>query len=434
MKRVALYVRVSSEEQKLHGYSVDSQITALEEYCKDNDYKIVDIYNDAGISAHRSYKKRPALLKLIDDCVNDKVDMILFTKLDRWFRSVADYYDVQRQLDKTNVVWKCIWEDYETETSAGRFKVNIMLSVAQSESERTSERLKKVNEYKLSQGQVVSGGVSLGYVIENKRWKKDEATREGVEFFFRSYLTNFSIITTLELCRQNGYIFSHHNAYRFLRRPCYYAEPSYVPNSEAYITVEEHEAIAKTLKKATRNRKHTGIFTGLLRCAHCNGSVTHIASKYKDDTKLNYLCSSRNTDKWSCVGASINELFLEEYLLNNIENLLEEYTLKIEVLPRATDNKQQIHNVESRLQRIKDLYEFGDITRDEYLEKRQLLNDKLESLQVDVIDKVPILPSNWKEVYSELDRIHKRAFWSSLIDKIVIEGRHCKNPIIYFTH
>ena len=64
MKRVACYVRVSSEEQKLHGYSVDSQITALEEYCIDNNYKVVGIYNDAGISAHKSYKKRPALLQL----------------------------------------------------------------------------------------------------------------------------------------------------------------------------------------------------------------------------------------------------------------------------------------------------------------------------------------------------------------------------------
>lgn len=56
-KRAAIYVRVSTQEQKKHGYSVDAQLEALRKYCRDNDYIIAGEYNDAGISARKKYKK-----------------------------------------------------------------------------------------------------------------------------------------------------------------------------------------------------------------------------------------------------------------------------------------------------------------------------------------------------------------------------------------
>ena len=146
-KRAAIYVRVSTAEQKEHGLSVDNQLDALKNYCQERGFSIAGIYNDAGISARKKYRSRPALLQLLEDCQKHKIDIILFTKLDRWFRSVADYYAVQQVLDGAKVPWRAIWEDYETETSAGVFKVNIMLSVAQAESDRTSERIKAVLEY-----------------------------------------------------------------------------------------------------------------------------------------------------------------------------------------------------------------------------------------------------------------------------------------------
>ena len=81
MKRAALYVRVSTQEQKNSGLSVDSQIDALEKYCEEQGYTVAGIYNDAGISARKKYTKRPALLKLLEDCKKHEIDIILFTRL-----------------------------------------------------------------------------------------------------------------------------------------------------------------------------------------------------------------------------------------------------------------------------------------------------------------------------------------------------------------
>ena len=111
--RVGLYGRVSTEEQALRGFSIEAQVDALKEYAKKNNMKIVDIYLDEGISGAKPPLKRPALNRLLEDVKAGKIDMILFTKLDRWFRSVKEYFKVQEILEDNKVEWKTILEDYD---------------------------------------------------------------------------------------------------------------------------------------------------------------------------------------------------------------------------------------------------------------------------------------------------------------------------------
>ena len=101
MKRAALYCRVSTEEQARHGYSIGAQLEALRRYAKEQGYVIVGEYLDEGISGQKGYKKRPAMTELMQAL--DRVDVILFIRLDRWFRSVKLFYQVQDLLDAHGV-------------------------------------------------------------------------------------------------------------------------------------------------------------------------------------------------------------------------------------------------------------------------------------------------------------------------------------------
>ena len=139
--RVACYERVSTEEQALRGYSIETQIDNLTEYCEKAKMKIVDHYTDEGISGAKPPMKRPALKRLLEDVEAGKIDMVLFTKLDRWFRSVQEYFKVQEILERHNVEWKTIHEDYDTTTANGRMAITIFLAIAQNERERTAERI-----------------------------------------------------------------------------------------------------------------------------------------------------------------------------------------------------------------------------------------------------------------------------------------------------
>ena len=100
IKRAALYARVSTEEQAMHGVSLDAQKERLTQYAKENELSIVDLYVDEGISARKRYTARPAFMRMLEDVKSGRIDIIIFIKLDRWFRNVADYYEVQAILDR----------------------------------------------------------------------------------------------------------------------------------------------------------------------------------------------------------------------------------------------------------------------------------------------------------------------------------------------
>ena len=55
--RCGIYVRVSTDDQRDNGYSIDSQLRMIKEYCEKNEYDIVDVYNDAGHSGKYKNKR-----------------------------------------------------------------------------------------------------------------------------------------------------------------------------------------------------------------------------------------------------------------------------------------------------------------------------------------------------------------------------------------
>jgi len=85
---VAIYIRVSTEDQAKYGISLEAQEVALINYCKTYGYKVHKIFKDAGKSAKSL--KRPALTQLLLEAKQKRFDAILIYKLDRFSRSLKD--------------------------------------------------------------------------------------------------------------------------------------------------------------------------------------------------------------------------------------------------------------------------------------------------------------------------------------------------------
>ena len=128
--RCAIYIRVSTSEQAMHGKSLQAQQEYLEKYAADHGMSVIGIYADKGQTARKELKKRKAIHDLLRDVQRDKLDIILFWKMDRWFRNVSDFYKVQDILDAHNVRWIAVAEpQMNMETRDGRLNLNIMLSI-----------------------------------------------------------------------------------------------------------------------------------------------------------------------------------------------------------------------------------------------------------------------------------------------------------------
>ena len=187
--RTAILARVSHEEQAKFGFSIDNQLDKLRAYAKENNLLIVDEYVDEGFSA--GTMKRPELQRLLGDL--DRIDLIIFTRLDRFSRNVLDANEMVKLFNKKRVSIKAIEEDISTETADDMFLFNMKVSLAQRELEKGSERINTVFEYKVKQGQPLTGNLPWGYKIEDdasgtKKVVKDLEIAPIIEDVFRHFM------------------------------------------------------------------------------------------------------------------------------------------------------------------------------------------------------------------------------------------------------
>ena len=422
--KVFLYVRVSSEEQVKHGYSLDAQEEVLNEFCKQNNHIILGTYRDEGISARKPYTKRPAMVQLLHDLERVKPDMILFTKLDRWFRNIKEYYKVQDILEKNKVYWKAINEEYDTSTASGRLYVNIKLSIAQDEADRTSERIKDVQNQLVMQGKVLGGTVPFGYRIENKKvvFSDDiKIVKEAVDH----YLLNGSAhATTRYINEKYALNFNHTRLIKLFTNPllkgCYrsnfsYCEPLLTPVDWNIL----QEQVKRNIKYSSKSRVY--LFSGLLKCSYCQRRLGGIF----DGSSKRYRCPRHYYD--TCpMSHTVSEKKIESWLLENIES---DFKVKVTQKPKRVKKSPKVYK--DRLKRLNDIYLMGNISEAEYKTKSTELQRVIADLSKEPPQKTITFTANWKDLYQKLDDEHKRSFWRNLIKEVKIDENGTPVEILY---
>lgn len=438
MKIVALYGRVSTDEQVKKGYSIETQEQVLKEYAEKKGYKIYDSYLDGGFSGGTI--KRPQLQRLLEDVQAKKIDLILFTRLDRWFRSVSQYHKIQDILDSNGVTWECTDEDYETVTSTGKFKVNIMLSVNQQYKDTQSEKIKETLEVKVRNGFYPSGAFPYGFKLIKEtggsRLVIDEDKRENVMLILDKFKETMSLRKTTffynDLLDTNINIA---NLKSFLLNPLLHGEYKENENfTDGFVTKEEHEDIISMIKKSVRGtEERVYIFGKLLKCYKCGRTLaTSLQYNYKPSGKKyvykTYRC--RGLHKKQCDNTSCySESTLEKLVLAEIKPQLEQYIFDIEVKRNNTDakaNEKALKKINDQQTRLNDLYIKGRIADDEYEKQYQSLEDEKKELaptspKVDTKKLKEILQINFNSLYPTLNDEEKRILFRSIIDYIIVK-------------
>lgn len=430
--RAALYARVSTEEQVVHGFSIDAQKQLLSDWATKNNATIVDYYIDEGISARKPAEKRPELMRLLADVKSDLIDVIVFCKLDRWFRNIKEYYKTQDILDKHNVTWQTIQEDYETITASGRLKVNIMLAVAQDEADRTSERIKTVFDHKRANGKIVGGRPPYGYVQKDGKYIINKEKEEIVHDFFDKFMENANISSTLDyILEKHGVNLTRRVAHNFLNNSAYYGITP-VNTCEPYITEQQHEKIESLrYRQQTRTKQNrTYLFTGLAVCSNCGRKLYVKRHVFNGREYLSYTCPARRDHKQCEGSAYVNQNDIEKYLLDTLDAKLKEYEIEYvrSESEEKRDNSSRIASLKAKQNRTKDLYINGLIGMDDLKQKNSEIEQEISNLEKQQIKITyhnrnaveAIASSDWRSVYLIADEKTKRAFWLALIDRIYV--------------
>jgi site-specific DNA recombinase len=199
--RVAIYIRVSSEEQAKEGYSLQAQLRRLRLYAEAHGWVVVEEYADEGYSGRNL--RRAGYQRMMQE--KDKWDLMLVLKMDRIHRNQRNFTNMMDQLKQSGKEFASATESLDTSTPGGRFVMDILQLLAQLESEQISERVKMGMEQKEQQekGTALSN-VPLGYKILDGRIEVDDAAASLVRRMFQLAKDGLSAYGISQLLTKEG--------------------------------------------------------------------------------------------------------------------------------------------------------------------------------------------------------------------------------------
>lgn len=442
--RTAAYIRVSTDEQAKHGFSIDAQKEGLQKYADEHGYKIVDWYIDDGKSARGKTIKRKEYLRLIEDAKQGKFEMVIFKCLDRWFRNISEYYKTQSVLDDQGINWECAEEDFDTTTRDGRWKLHIYLMLAQDESDKTSERINYVFEHKVKNKEAITGHQPFGFVVKeidgHKRVVKDKSVEHVILDIFDYFeLYNSKRATLNYIYDKYGINFDYKIIGNILTNTYYYGHYRGVDDyiwDGSYITKERHEKIKQMVKKNVKERKNNieYIFSGLLKCSCCNNNLSggSRAGHLMNGEQIRYKSYRCNyaMHRHGCIArGSIQEPKLERMLIQSIENEIEDYIChyELELKKKIYKPKDDIKSIREEMDRLNKQWRKNRISEKEYDYEYERLEKKIEKIQQENPKEKDLAPlydfmnSGWENIYDTLNDVEKRALWRSVIDYMIVD-------------
>lgn len=174
MRKVAIYARVSTEEQaRVEEGSIKNQNETLLKYLEGENLKeqgrwgvLIDTYRDEGYSAKSL--NRPELKRLISDISKRKVDTVIFTEISRLSRSVKDWIDLRTFFESNNAVFISSRQRFDTSNAMGRAMLNFAIEFSQLERELTVERVKVSYQARAGRGLWPGGSIPYGLDLTDR--------------------------------------------------------------------------------------------------------------------------------------------------------------------------------------------------------------------------------------------------------------------------
>lgn len=436
LRRAAIYGRVSSAEQAKFGDSIRDQIESCKDYINRNDDLVLqDTYIDDGISGQKL--DRDEFSRLLTNAQAGLIDLIVFTKLDRWFRNLRHYLNTQAILEQNNVSWIAIDQPYfDTSTPHGRAFVNQSMMWAELEAQNDSNRIIDVFNNKVKYGEVLSGKVPIGYSIVDKHLQPNEKAPIALATFqhYQKYNSLSSTLRFLE--NEYGIIMTLYNLRKSILTNKKYIGvfrdnenycPPIIPR-ELFNDVQYRLGL-----NVSHAQKNFYIFTGLLVCAECGHKMTSTQIRVYSKKKYRYMyagyaCKYSKMHPNICTSKSeISEMSVERYLLANIKDEINSYIGKYELESAPViNNTVKKDNILKKINRLKDLYLNELITLDEYKMDRETLTEEYNSIP-DMIEPPKdlshlkcLLNQDIETIYMALSPEEKREFWRSFIKEIHI--------------
>lgn len=440
--RVAAYCRVSTDsEDQINSYK--SQVQYYTDLIKSNsEWSLAGIYADEAITGTQ-VTKREDFQRLINDCMNGDIDLIVTKSISRFARNTLDTLKYVRMLKEKGIAVFFEEENINTLTMDGELLLVILSSVAQQEVENISANVKKGLKMKMQRGELVGFQGCLGYDYhpEDKTITVNEEEAEIVRYIFKRYIegaggsviarelqnlgyktkrgsTTWAETTVIGIIKNEKYKgdilmgktftldpISKRRLDNFGEEDQFYVRDHH----EAIISEEVFDAAQEILKRRSKPRRlgtdgkrekfsRKYAFSCLLECGFCGGTLTrrswHSGSQYN---KIIWQCVTATKkgkkfcpDSKGIAEETIEQAFVESYrlLCQNNKDVLDEFISRTEeALSAGNAGKQlaktekDIKALEAKRAKLVDMHLDEIIDKATYEAKYLTLSEQIEQLK-----------------------------------------------------
>lgn len=426
---VAIYIRVSTEEQVKEGYSIGAQKEMLKAYCTSQDWTSYKFYVDEGISAKDT--NRPQLKLMLDHVKQGLVEKVLVYRLDRITRSVRDLHEILEIFEQHDCSFISSTEPYDTSTAVGRLFITLVAAMAQWERENTGERVSMVLLERAKDGEWLAQAPygfkkikikgKNGKMISTLKHDKEtmpvledmiKKTKEGYSMRQLANYLNDSGIPTLR-----GYQWHITSIQGMLKNPALYGGMRwkgkiYKNRCEGIMTKEDHDYLLKLLSDRQHKKKRAVnsffIYQMKVICPVCGNHLTSERYSYKRKDGSLYqhnryrcqVCALARRPAVSC-----GESNLEKSFINYMRQLT------IENIPQLEKEKDPSELLKSKIKRV-------EKQREKY--QRAWVNDLMTDDEfTDRMNETKKILGNWKEELTSSQTSYEQHFDQSAVKKIV---------------
>lgn len=375
-KRIGGYIRVSTEKQVM-GYSIEGQITQIEQYRQFNGYELVDIYADRGISGKSM--NRPELHRMLNDAKNGKLDCVMVYKTNRLARNTSDLLTIVEELHRQNVEFFSLSERMEVKNSTGKLMLQILASFSEFERNTILENIYTGQRQRALEG-YYQGNLPLGYnnIPDNKKELMiNQHEANIVKYIFESYAKGHGYRKIANALNHKGYVTKKGNPFSIsavtyiLSNPFYIGKIQFAKykdwndkrrkglNDKPVIAEGKHTPIIsqslwdkvqarkkQVSKKPQVHGKGTNLLTGIIACPQCSASMSAsiTVNTLKDGTKKRiryYSCSNfRNKGSKVCSANSVRADVIEKYVMDQILEIVKSDKVLKQVVERVNQENQ----------------------------------------------------------------------------------------------
>ena len=421
--------------------SMDVQIDMCRRYLDDKygseNYTATVYDGDYGITGH-STKKRKDFQRMMRDVSDRKIQLVVIQRYDRIARNTRDFCNLYHDMEVNGCNLVSVSQQIDTTTPYGKNFMYMQASMAELEWALNSERRKDTIRYAASIGKSILPDHSTPFGYHNavvngvRRLVKEEQWEDAVADLFEYYrkYRNYSA-TARHINQQYGTRFEIQAIKRIIRSPFYYG--CYKDNDnfcEPYISKEDWKDLQqkRPVIRTAGNKRTEVLFSGMIRCPECNRLMRSCQKSHRSGNVYRYYHCEYHSTKMCGFAKVKSENLIEEMLLNRVDTFLAEREAAMS--DQKSEKKHSANNVSkyrSELDRLNTMFLKGRISEEyydtEYLRLNDLIGQYEASRQSHDSAKHlrDVFVSDWKEMYKDLDKLHRKFFWRDVIRQIIVD-------------